>query len=255
MRAYALDASGRPQANGRLIDGAGGNIGNWADVKAQAANVLGIQLVDRDITAVPLLLTDEYGRFLRGANGFPQMVTGVAADGTVTGVVEGGNLAGGGVPVPANAVRTGHAFLDDIAHNAAPARGPRPPSADSGCNHRSTPHLDAGLRRRAPRCALHHRRRPWQREHRPDCDPHHVPLGAQPPARRDLHHGRAGQRRNRGWIQGCRVGLRGAVVPGRSLRERDGVPARGLRGVRPQVLPGDRPLRGVQPAAHPGCSG
>ena len=32
------------------------------------------QLVDTDIFNVPLLLTDEYGRFLRGPNGFPQMV-------------------------------------------------------------------------------------------------------------------------------------------------------------------------------------
>ena len=35
--------------------------------------MLGIQLVDADVTNVPLLLTDEYGRFLRGPNGFPQM--------------------------------------------------------------------------------------------------------------------------------------------------------------------------------------
>ena len=68
----SLDGAGKPQSNGRLLDGVGGNIGNWAEVKAQAADLLGIQLVDTDITAVPLLLTDEYGRFLRGANGFPQ---------------------------------------------------------------------------------------------------------------------------------------------------------------------------------------
>src|SRR5438093_3871189 len=34
-----------------------------------------------------------------------------------------GNPAGGGVPVPADAFRTGHAFLNDIAHNAVPSPG------------------------------------------------------------------------------------------------------------------------------------
>ena len=131
LREYVLDA-GKPQSNGRLLDGVGGNIGNWAEVKAQAATLLGIRLEDTDVTAVPLLLTDEYGRFLRGANGFPQMVTGVAANGTVTGVVEGGNTAGGGVPVPANAIRTGHSFLDDIAHNAVP--GTKTPDTDTAVN-------------------------------------------------------------------------------------------------------------------------
>ena len=35
--------------------------------------MLGIQLVDTDVLNVPLLLTDEYGRFLPGPNGFPQL--------------------------------------------------------------------------------------------------------------------------------------------------------------------------------------
>ena len=38
-----------------------GNIANWTEVKAQAATILGIQLVDADVLNVPLLLTDEYG--------------------------------------------------------------------------------------------------------------------------------------------------------------------------------------------------
>ncbi len=45
------------------------------EVKAQAATTLGIRLVDTDIFNVPLLLTDPYGHFIRGANGFPQFVT------------------------------------------------------------------------------------------------------------------------------------------------------------------------------------
>ncbi|XIA62902.1 peroxidase family protein [Bradyrhizobium sp. TZ2] len=87
----------------------------WADLKAQAADILGIQLVDANVGNVPLLATDQYGNVIPGANGFPQIVT-------TTGLVEGDPAANGGlgVLVPANAILTGHAFLADIAHNAVP---------------------------------------------------------------------------------------------------------------------------------------
>jgi Ca2+-binding RTX toxin-like protein len=102
-------------ANGHLLDGVNGGIANWGEVKAQAREMLGIQLVDKDVFNVPLLATDEYGQFLRGPNGFAQFVTS-------TGLVEANPAANGGLGtlVPTNAFRTGHAFLDDIAHNAAP---------------------------------------------------------------------------------------------------------------------------------------
>ncbi len=110
LREYALDGNGDPVATGRLLDGASGGIGTWADVKLQAANLLGITLTDADVTNVPLLATDQYGKFIPGANGFAQIVT-------ATGLVEG---AAGGIAIPANAFKTGHGFLDDIAHTAAP---------------------------------------------------------------------------------------------------------------------------------------
>ncbi|MBL0276692.1 MAG: choice-of-anchor D domain-containing protein [Anaeromyxobacter sp.] len=112
LRAYRLDGAGRPVATGKLLDGAiAGNIGSWSEVKAQAAALLGLALSDADVTDVPLLATDPYGRFLRGPSGFPQVVF----PGNV--LVEGNPAA----PVSvAGAVRTGHAFLDDIAHHAAP---------------------------------------------------------------------------------------------------------------------------------------
>jgi Ca2+-binding RTX toxin-like protein len=116
LREYAVNGLGRPVATGRLIDGATGGIGNWAEVKAQAADLLGIQLVDANITNVPALVTDAYGKFVPGLNGFAQfMLTG-------GGTLEANPAANGGLGtlVPANAVMTGHAFLDDIAHNAAP---------------------------------------------------------------------------------------------------------------------------------------
>src|SRR5207248_1308331 len=91
----------------------------WADVKAQAAAKLGIQLTDADLFDVPKIVTDPYGHFKPGPRGFPQLVR----PGNV--LVEGNPTAnaGLGVSIPADALRTGHAFLNDIAHNAVPNPG------------------------------------------------------------------------------------------------------------------------------------
>ncbi|MFV3338985.1 peroxidase family protein [Pseudomonas sp. NY15349] len=142
LREYTLNAAGDPVATGRLItnrdlgpdgrfgtadDGSGesGGMATWAVVKAQARDLLGINLTDADVHSVPLLATDPYGNFVRGPNGMPQVVMRVSngADGIagtaddVTTLVEGNRDA----PISlANAVSSGHGFLDDIAHNAAP---------------------------------------------------------------------------------------------------------------------------------------
>ncbi|MHB2080785.1 peroxidase family protein [Pseudomonas asiatica] len=142
LREYTLNAAGDPVTTGRLItnrdlgadgrfgtaddgDGESGGMATWAVVKAQARDLLGINLTDADVHSVPLLATDPYGNFLRGPNGMPQVVMRVnnGADGIagtaddVTTLVEGNRDA----PISlANAVSTGHGFLDDIAHNAAP---------------------------------------------------------------------------------------------------------------------------------------
>src|SRR5262245_4317305 len=139
LRAYELNAAGDPVATGKLItnrdlvDGVFGNgndveiggMATWAVVKAQARDILGINLTDRDFDNVPLLATDAYGNFIKGPNGFPQVVirTGNGADGLAgtaddeTTLVEGNPLA----PVDlTNAVRTGHQFLIDIARTAVP---------------------------------------------------------------------------------------------------------------------------------------
>jgi beta-lactam-binding protein with PASTA domain/Ca2+-binding RTX toxin-like protein len=140
LRMYAL-VGGRPQQTGKVLDGdhcaprgtgfPGDdicNIGNWTRVKAQAATILGIRLTDADVTNAPLILTDPYGHFKPGpARGMPQLVL----PGNV--LVEG-NTAGGGIAIPANAFRTGHAFLNDIAHSAVPvftAAGVLKPDADA----------------------------------------------------------------------------------------------------------------------------
>lgn len=117
LREYALNAVGKPVATGELLKGPDGGMGTWRALKDQAATMLGIRLVDKDVFSVPLLAVDEYGRFLRGPNGLPQLVT-------ASGLVEGDRSAP--VSVPANAVRARQAFLDDIAHNAAPKPGLAP---------------------------------------------------------------------------------------------------------------------------------
>src|SRR5690606_31778568 len=93
---------------GRLLDGARG-LATWADVKDQAATVLGIELVDSDVHNVPAIVVDPYGRFVPGPDrGLPLLIT-------TDGIVEGNTAA----PVSTeNAERVNHAFMDDIAHDA-----------------------------------------------------------------------------------------------------------------------------------------
>src|SRR5262245_3692831 len=123
LRAYEIGPDGQPHATGKLIEnrnlGADGHFGTaddtpiggmatWGVVKAQARDILGINLTDKDFDNVPLLATDAYGNFIKGPNGFPQVVM-KGADG-IAGtaddfLVEGNPLA----PVDlTNAARTGH---------------------------------------------------------------------------------------------------------------------------------------------------
>ncbi len=110
-------------STGRLIDGsAAGNsvngaIGNWGEVKAQALALLGINLNDFDVHNVPLLATDQYGKFIPGPNGYAQLV--MAPDAThATNWLKEGNPDGS--VTTAGSIGTNHAFLNDIAHHAAP---------------------------------------------------------------------------------------------------------------------------------------
>ena len=127
LREYAMEEVSpgvfEPVATGRLLDHAGGGLATWADVKAQARDVLGIELTDGDVLNIPLLRTDPYGAFIRGPNGLPQIVTGLGPDGipnTADDLVVEGNLVTPVNTFGAGAVRIGHAFLDDIAHDANP---------------------------------------------------------------------------------------------------------------------------------------
>ena len=112
MREYVNNTAGRPVSTGKFLSSPDGGLANWAEVKAQAATLLGLELVDMDVNNIPMLATDPYGKFIPGpARGLPQYVT-------ATGFVEGDTA--NPVPAPANVVRIGIAFLNDIAHSAAP---------------------------------------------------------------------------------------------------------------------------------------
>ena len=114
LREYVM-VDGKPMATGHMLEGQNGGLATWADIKAQAREMLGINLTDADVTNVPLLATDEYGQFIRGDNGFALLIM----PGNPPVQVEGDP----GNPISTQgAVLTGHAFLDDIAHNAVPVR-------------------------------------------------------------------------------------------------------------------------------------
>ncbi len=135
LREYELNSAGDPVSTGALLgnrapNGAGQYFGvgstdleglaTWAVVKAQARELLGINLTDADVLNVPLLATDQYGRIIPGANGFAQVVfvgpDGIPGNGDDV-LVEGNPAA----PISlVGAVRTGHGFLDDIARTANP---------------------------------------------------------------------------------------------------------------------------------------
>src|SRR5262249_18431474 len=121
LREYVLDGLGHPVATGKLIQGDNGGMATWKDVKEQALEKLGILLTDADVGNVPLLRTDPYGNFIPGANGFPQVITGLGVDG-IPNTSDDITISGTpGSPVSlASAVRIGHAFLADIAHTAVP---------------------------------------------------------------------------------------------------------------------------------------
>ena len=121
LREYMTGPDGKTIATGDLLEGVRG-LATWADVKAQAKAMLGIDLTDANVGNVPLLRTDPYGNFIpHPQTGFAQVIVGLGTDGvpnTSDDIVISGTPAN---PASlANAVLTGHAFLDDIAHAAVP---------------------------------------------------------------------------------------------------------------------------------------
>ncbi len=109
----------RPFATGRMLDGENGGLPTWGEVKEQAREILGIDLTDFHVGNLPLLATDPYGNFIPGEDGFPQVVMlgnpPTLASGTPDNPLQLVDAMGNHL-----AERTGHAFLDDIAHEAVP---------------------------------------------------------------------------------------------------------------------------------------
>ncbi|MEQ1652501.1 MAG: peroxidase family protein [Hyphomicrobium sp.] len=131
LREYTLNAANQPVSTGKLLDGGpDGGLATWAQIKAQAQSMLGIQLTDYDVGNVPLLRTDAYGKFIPAANGYAQVIVNAGLDGILN--TDDDNVVSGTPANPINlfdvfgdasnvqSARTGHAFLDDIAHSAAP---------------------------------------------------------------------------------------------------------------------------------------
>ena len=118
LREYVASATG-PVPTGKLIETNGG-MATWEAVKTQARTLLGIELSDADVLNVPMVATDPYGHFIPDATtGLPKLVT-------ATGEVSG-DLTTPVSPTAVAAGRTGHGFLDDIAHHAAPVGDPDGP--------------------------------------------------------------------------------------------------------------------------------
>jgi Ca2+-binding RTX toxin-like protein len=116
LREYVKNAAGFPVSTGSLLGGTAlpTAMPTWADVKTQAATLLGLQLVDTDVTNVPMIAADPYGKFIPGPlRGLPQYVT------KSHGLVEGNTAAP--VRVPADVQYFDTPFLTDIAHNADPS--------------------------------------------------------------------------------------------------------------------------------------
>ncbi|MDJ0377454.1 peroxidase family protein [Cryobacterium sp. PH31-L1] len=119
LREYKNNTAGKPVNTGRLLGGpagpTAGGMATWATVKAQAKDLLGLLLQDKDVLDIPQMAVDPYGNFIPGpARGLPMYVT-------PTGMVEGDIAAP--VAVPANAIYFHTPFLTDIAHNAEPKPG------------------------------------------------------------------------------------------------------------------------------------
>ena len=112
-----------PFSTGQLVNSEiAHNIANWSEVKANALEKLGIELTDYDVTNIPLLVTDEFGRFIKGPNGFPMvaMKDGSFREGNPADPVQTADFSQASIGDVDLVQRIGHAFLDDIAHGAAP---------------------------------------------------------------------------------------------------------------------------------------
>lgn len=118
------DSGFKTVATGHMLEGQNGGPPTWADIKAQAKNMLGIELSDLDVLRVPLVAADLYGNLITGANGYAQLVVQAPVADAQRGTFQTFQLREGSADEPvaaSQAVSAGRAFLNDIAHNATPS--------------------------------------------------------------------------------------------------------------------------------------
>jgi hypothetical protein len=131
-------------------EAANGGMPTWRDIKAQTL-LLGFALSDNDAGNIPIIATDQYGKFIPSSTNFPQMLftngsqfvwasgnpssplsTGVATSSAARGISLPGQTGSNWV-----AVETGHNFINDTMNSAVPASShgtPLTPDADSIIN-------------------------------------------------------------------------------------------------------------------------
>ncbi len=131
-------------------EAANGGMPTWRDIKAQGL-LLGFKLSDNDAGSIPVIATDQYGKFIPSSTGFPQMLysdgsqfvwasgnpsapltTGVSTYNTARGISLPGRSGSSWV-----AVSTGHNFINDTMSTAVPTSrsgAPLTPDADTIIN-------------------------------------------------------------------------------------------------------------------------
>lgn len=123
LREYAITKNSpniSAKTNGRLLENSAGGLPTWADIKAQALD-LGIRLTDFDAKSVPVIATDQYGKFIAGAHGYPLMLfTNGSLYQWVEAFAAGLTTEFGTAPSGYKAVGSGHAFINDTTASAVP---------------------------------------------------------------------------------------------------------------------------------------
>ena len=140
--------SGVTLATGRLLDGQAGGLPTWLDIKQQALSKLGLILTDQDVGNCPMIVADEYGRMIPGPNGYAQVVVRLSGGTPSNPVLEIREGTANGLPLSTAdyaALGTGHAFLLDMAHTAAPASRTADPDTALGLSGSSATYYDNEL--------------------------------------------------------------------------------------------------------------
>ncbi|MEI7476849.1 MAG: peroxidase family protein, partial [Actinomycetes bacterium] len=119
---FGNSSSTRAIPTGALLDDPAGGMPTWKTVKAQSLK-LGINLSDYDVNSVPVIATNQYGKFIPGANGYALMLftnslknSFVWMEGTSAGLATSITFSG----ATWTAVGSGHPFLNDTAAAAVP---------------------------------------------------------------------------------------------------------------------------------------